>query len=70
MAKYAGLTDDPKTRKEQHGNPSDWWQTSFSNEKDARAWEKQKHDSGYEGSSGGSGWKFGYTYTITKDTKE
>ena len=40
--KYVGLTDDPETRKEAHGNPSDWWQRSFSTEKEARQWEKER----------------------------
>jgi len=69
--KYVGLTDDPVTRKQQHGNPSDWWQRTFSTEKEARDWEKAKLDtSGYKGGTGGAGWRFGYTYTITSTTNE
>ena len=69
--KYVGLTDDPDTRKQAHGNPSDWWQRSFSSESEARYWEEQmlaKPD--YKGDVGGEGWKYGYTYTITNSTKE
>jgi hypothetical protein len=69
--KYVGLTDDPKTRKAEHGNPSDWWQCEFDNEKEARQWEKDMlAKSGYRGGGGGAGWKYGYTYTITSTTRE
>ena len=69
--KYVGLTGDPETRKEAHGNPSDWWQTSFSNEKEARQWEKGMiAKPGYIGGGGGEGWRYGYTYTITSSTKQ
>ena len=69
--KYAGLTDDPETRKKAHGNPSDWWQRSFATEKEARQWEKEMlAKPGYKGGSSGEGWKYGYTYTITSTTKQ
>lgn len=69
--KYAGLTDDPETRKKAHGNPSDWWQRSFATEKEAREWEKEMTSKqGYKGDTGGKGWKYGYTYTVNKDTKQ
>ncbi len=68
--KYAGLTDDPETRKTAHGNPTDWWQHRFDNEKEARQWEKDMlAKPGYTGGGGGAGWKYGYTYTITSTTK-
>jgi len=70
IAKYAGLTDDPKQRRQDHGNPSDWAVKTFSTEKEARNWEKAMHDSGYKGAGGGAGWKYGYTYTITSTTRE
>lgn len=38
--KYLGLTDNPEERKAAHGNPSDWWQRSFTAESEARRWEK------------------------------
>jgi len=69
--KYVGLTDDPQQRKQEHGNPSDWSQRSFSYESEARAWEKSMlAQPGYKGGPGGEGWKYGYTYTITSSTKE
>jgi len=69
--KYVGLTDDPKARKVEHGNPSDWLQSSFSTEKEARQWEKEMlAKSGYRGGTGGEGWRYGYTYTITSSTRE
>ena len=69
--KYAGLTDDLKGRKEAHGNPADWWYTSFSSESVARNWEKAMlAKTGYKGGTGGEGWKYGYTYTITSKTRE
>ena len=69
--KYVGLTDDPQSRKAAHGNPSDWWQRSFSTERDARQWEKEMlAKPGYIGGTGGEGWRYGYTYTITSSTRE
>lgn len=69
--KYVGLTDDPEERKIAHGSPADWWQRSFSTEREARQWEKEmlaKPD--YKGGPGGEGWRYGYTYTITYSTRE
>ncbi len=63
--KYVGLTDDAGTRKQQHGNPNDWWQRNFQAEKEARDWEK-----GMLSRTGGAGWRYGYTYTITSSTSE
>jgi hypothetical protein len=69
--KYVGLTDDPETRKADHGNPSDWWQRKFDTEKQALQWELDMLDKlGYQGGGGGLGWKYGYTYTITSTTKQ
>jgi len=69
--KYVGLTDDPSRRKREHGNPSDWWQRSFITESIARKWEKEMlARAGYTGGTGGDGWKYGYTYTITSSTIE
>lgn len=69
--KYVGLTNDPETRKKAHGSPSDWSQTSFSTENEARRWEKNMLDKdGYTDGTGGKGWRYGYTYTITSSTKE
>ncbi len=68
--RYAGLTDDPDTRKQAHGNPSDWWQRSFSTENEARKWEKDMLARGYKGDTGGKGWRYGYTYSVTSNTRE
>lgn len=69
--RYVGLTDNPETRKQQHGNPSDWWVRSFTSEKEARDWEKEMISrTGYTGGPGGAGWRYGYTYTITNSTRE
>lgn len=67
--KYVGLTDNPKGRKQEHGNPSDWLQRPFSSEREARQWEKDMiAKPGYKGGPGGEGWGYGYTYTITIST--
>ena len=69
--KYVGLTDNSEQRRQEHGNPVDWQQKSFSSESEARAWEKEMLAlPGYRGGSGGEGWKYGYTYTITSSTRE
>ena len=69
--KYVGLTDDPNERKKAHGNPSDWSQRRFDVETEARAWEKSLLAMlGYEGGTGGEGWRYGYTYTETNQTRE
>lgn len=69
--KYAGLTDDPQQRRKDHGDPKDWEQRMFSRESEARAWEKAiVAQPGYKGDTGGEGWRYGYTYTITGLTRE
>ena len=69
--KYVGLTDNPSRRKVEHGNPHDWWQRSFTTESEARKWEKEMLAKlGYTGGTGGDGWRYGYTYTITSSTIE
>jgi hypothetical protein len=71
MAYYVGLTDDPVTRKQQHGNPSDWTITGpFATEKTARDWENAQLAKGHKGGPGGVGWRYGYWYTITSQTVE
>jgi len=62
-ARYAGLTDDPDRRKREHGNPRDWWQRSFTTEREARQWEKDMLSRGYAGDTGGAGWRYGYTFS-------
>ncbi len=69
--KYAGLTDDLDTRKEAHNNPSDWkHERSFKTEDEARKWESDMSKAGYRANPGGTGWRYGYTYTITPQTKQ
>jgi hypothetical protein len=72
MAWYVGLTDDPGRRKAEHGNPPDWQQTTFNfSESQARVWEAQYVGKpGYKGGPGGTGWRYGYWYTITPQTRE
>lgn len=72
MTWYVGLTDDPARRRQEHGNPIDWGQTSmFGTELAARAWEKSYvSKSGYQGGPGGSGWHYGYWYTIAPQTRQ
>lgn len=72
MTWYVGLTDNPSQRRVQHGNPPDWQQTTlFNSESEARAWEaKYVGTSGYQGGTGGAGWRYGYWYTITSATKQ
>lgn len=71
IVKYVGLTDDPATRKAAHGNPADWWQRTFSTEREAREWEiGMIMQSGYKGGQGGEGWRYGYIYTITSSTRQ
>ena len=69
--KYVGLTDDPEIRKQQHGNPTDWYVKSFNNEKEARDWEKNLiAKTGYTGGPGGKGWRYGYIYSINSFTRQ
>jgi hypothetical protein len=69
--KYAGLTDDPKICKQEHGNPYDWTQQAFDTEIEARLWEKEMLSKrGYKGLTGNAGWRYGYTYTIATTTVE
>ncbi|TAL67800.1 MAG: hypothetical protein EPN82_13250 [Bacteroidetes bacterium] len=52
--------------------PTDWEQKTFTTELQARAWEQLMHSmkNDYRGGTGGAGWRYGYTYTITPFTKE
>ena len=69
--KYVGLTDNLSRRKAEHGNPSDWWQCSFKTEPGARKWEKEMlAKPGHTGGTGGDGWRYGYTYTISSSTTQ
>lgn len=69
---YVGLTDDPQDRKREHGNPRDWRvEQEFRTEREARAWEQRElMRPGHCGGPGGSGWRYGYKYTVTATTHE
>jgi protoheme ferro-lyase len=69
--KYAGLTDDPVKSKQEHGDPVDWRvEKTFAAEEEARKWEKGTLALGYQGGAGETGWRYGYTYTITEGTRQ
>jgi len=71
MKWYVGLTDDPDRRRTEHGNPADWQQARFDTEAAARTWEAQYFAKpGYQGGTGGGGWRYGYWYTITPQTRQ
>ena len=68
---YIGLTDDPIRRREEHGNPGDWQQTEFEREIEARTWKvAYTGEPGFEIGPSGSGWRYGYWYTINHRTRE
>ena len=63
--RYAGLTDDPERRKQDHGNPRDFRVVrELSSERQGREWEEQMLAQGYKGDVGGAGWRYGYTYAV------
>jgi len=65
--KYAGLTDEPKKRKQEHGNPDDFRIVQqFTNETAARQWEKRMINQGCEKDTIGKGWKYGYIFSIRR----
>jgi hypothetical protein len=71
MMQYVGLTDNPDERRKAHANPPDWLQRSFQTEEEAMAWQEEMlYKPGYVGGIGGHGWRYGYTYTITKKTRQ
>lgn len=64
MTWLVGLTDDPEKKKAELGNPSDWKQTEFKTEEEARAWKAQYiGQEGYVEDADGPGWCFGYWYS-------
>ena len=68
--KNVGLTDDPVRRKKEHGEPADFKIIQkFSSESDARKWERILIAQGYNGDTGGAGWRYGYTYSKTLHRK-
>jgi hypothetical protein len=69
--KFAGLTDDPARREEDHAFPRDWVQRTFSTEEEAREWLKKLLElPDYETGAGDRGWRYGYTYTVKPWTRE
>jgi len=63
--KYAGLADDPKRIKQERGNPEDFRvMQQFTSETSARNWSSRMLGQGYEKDSSGTGWKYGYTYSM------
>jgi hypothetical protein len=69
--RYVGLTDQPERRRAEHGHPPDWRvEQGFANEEAARKWERAMIIIGYQGGTGGAGWRYGYTYTITEGTRQ
>jgi hypothetical protein len=63
--RYAGLTDEPKIRKREHGNPSDFSvMQQFTSEPAARLCQSRMLAQGYEKDTSGKGWKYGYTFSM------
>jgi len=63
--RYAGLTDEPKRRKREHGNPSDFRVIQqFTFETAAQQWERRILARWYEEDTSGKGWKYGYTFSV------
>ena len=72
MTWYVGLTDDPERRRGEHGKRSDWHvREPFASEPIGRAWEEELlKRTDCRGGPGGSGWRYGYWYTIMPDTRQ
>jgi hypothetical protein len=65
IERYAGLTDDPKRSKREHGNPKDFSiMQQFTSEPAARLWLSRMLARGYEKDTRGKGFKYGYTFSI------
>jgi hypothetical protein len=63
--RYAGLTDEPERRKQEHENPRDFRvMQQFTSETSARQWVRRMLNQGYEEDTSGKGWKYGYTFSI------
>jgi len=43
---------------------------TFRTEKAAREWEEKMLKKGYKGDTDGKGWKYGYTYPVTRKRKK
>jgi hypothetical protein len=67
VMRYAGLSDEPKRRKQERGNTSDFRvMQQFTSETAARQWERRMLAQGYEEDTSGKGWKYGYTFSIRR----
>jgi hypothetical protein len=65
--KHAGLTDEPKKIKAEHGNPRDFKiMQQFTSETSARQWERRMYAQGYDLDKKSNGWKYGYTFSIQR----
>jgi hypothetical protein len=65
VMKYAGLSNEPKIRKRECGNPSDFRvMQQFTSEKSARQWVSRMLAQGYQEDKSDKGWKYGYTFSI------
>ncbi|HIJ71937.1 MAG TPA: hypothetical protein HPP87_11335 [Planctomycetes bacterium] len=62
--RYAGLTDEPKRIKQEHGNPRNFGIIQqFRTEAEAKLWVSRMLARGYEKDTMGKGWKYGYTFS-------
>jgi len=62
--RYAGLTDEPKKKKQEHNNPRDFRIIQqFTCESSARQWQRRMLGQGYEPDTTGKGWKYGYAFS-------
>jgi len=62
--RYAGLTDEPERRKREQGSPRDFRvMQQFTSETAARQWVRRMQAQGYEDTTSGQGWKYGYTFS-------
>ena len=69
--RYINLTDDPERRKIYHKNPEDWKVRKFSCKAESKVWLSQmSKGNGNICIIENLGWRFGYMFTITKNTKE
>ena len=69
--RYVSLTDSPERRKRHHKNPEDWKVRKFSSKAESKEWLSQmSKGNGNICIIENLGWRFGYEFTITTNTKE
>jgi len=62
--KYAGLTDDLGSTKQQHGKHRNFRIIQqFTSQEAAHQWQGRMLGQGYERDAGGKGWKYGYVFS-------